>query len=229
MLKLTEADRHRIEAAVAAAESKTSGEIFCVLAKKVGEYRETSVVWAAGAALLLPIAALPFGLTPDRLPLLGGGWRAGEASSVDSAVVGALAAYAALQAVIFAVALAVFSIPPIRRFLTPRSLKRERTRKRALEQFLAKAVHLDPGRTGILIFASEAERQVEIVADEAIHLQAGEEHWEGAVEVLTQKIKEGRPADGFVEAVERCGHVLARHFPASGPSPDAIPNRIIEI
>ncbi len=229
MLKLTEQDRARIEAAVDDAEAKTSGEIFCVMAKKVGEYRETSVAWAAGVALIVPIALVPFGYTPDRLPFLGAGWRIGETSAIDSAVIGALAAYAAVQAVLFAVALAFFSIPPIKRWLTPRTLKRERVRKTALEQFMSTAVHLTPGRTGVLIFAAEAERMVEIVAEQDIHEKAGEEHWEGAVEALTKKIREGRPADGFVEAIERCGHVLAAHFPSSGPNPNEVPNRIVEI
>lgn len=229
MLKLTDQDRRRIEEAVTAAESKTSGEIFCVLAKKVGEYRETSVAWAAGIALILPIALVPFGFTPDELPFLGAGWRIGQTSATDTAVIGALAAYAAVQAVLFTVALLVFSIPAVRRALTPRSLKRERVRKTALEQFMAKAMHLTPGRTGVLIFASEAERMVEIVAEQDIHEKVGEKHWEGAVDVLTQKIGEGRPVDGFLEAIERCGRVLAEHFPSQGPNPNEVPNKLIEI
>jgi putative membrane protein len=229
MLKLSDQDRQRIEKALDAAEAKTTGEIFCVHARSAGRYREIPLGWAAGVALILPIALVPFGFTPDQLPFLGSGWRIGQTSAVDTAVIGALAAYAVLQAALFAVALVVFSIPPIKRALTPRTLKRERVRKTALEQFMATAVHLSPGRTGVLIFAAEAERMVEIVAEQDIHEKAGEEHWEGAVDILTKRIREGRPADGFVEAIERCGHVLAEHFPSSGPNPNEIPNRIVEL
>jgi putative membrane protein len=232
MLKLSDADRTRIAAAITEAETKTSGEIFCVLAKKVGEYREASFAWAAVTALVLPFALIPFGLTADKLPLpfLGaGGWRAAQASAVDADVTTSLLAYAVSQAVLFVVALLVFLLPPVRRFLTPRALKRERVRRAALEQFFSKALHLSEGRTGVLIFASEAEKMVEIVADEDIHEKAGEEEWEGAVALLTKRIGEGRPADGFVEAIGHVGHVLAEHFPASGANPNQIPDSLIEI
>ena len=231
MLKLTDADRQRIADAVSEAESKTSGEIFCVLAKKVGEYREASFAWAAVLALALPFAGVPFGLTPDKLPLpfLGAEWKAAQASAVDGAVTNALIAYALAQAVLFVVLLMIFLLPAVRRFLTPKALKRERVRRAALEQFFSKALHLSEGRTGVLIFASEAERMVEIVADEDIHEKAGEDHWEGAADLLAKGIKAGKVADGYVDAIQHVGHVLAQHFPATGPNPNQLPDRLIEI
>jgi putative membrane protein len=231
MLKLTDADRDRIAAAVAEAETKTSGEIFCVMAKKVGEYREASFAWAAVFALALPFAGVAFGLTPDKLPLpfLGADWKAAQSSGIDGAVTNALIAYALTQAVLFVVLLLFFLLPPVRRFLTPKALKRERVRRAALEQFFAKALHLSEGRTGVLIFASEAERMVEIVADEDIHEKAGEDQWEGAAQRLVAGIKAGKVADGYVDAIKHVGHVLAQHFPANGPNPNQLPDRLIEI
>ena len=44
----------RIAEAITEAESKTSGEIFCVLAHEVSHYREVPLVWAAVAAFVLP-------------------------------------------------------------------------------------------------------------------------------------------------------------------------------
>ncbi|HWE45316.1 MAG TPA: TPM domain-containing protein [Caulobacteraceae bacterium] len=231
MLKLSDADRDRIAAAVTDAESKTSGEIFCVLAKKVGEYREAAFAWAAVFALALPFVGVPFGLTPDKLPLpfLGAEWRAAQASAIDSAVTNALIAYALTQALLFVVLLLIFLLPPVRRVLTPKVLKRERVRRAALEQFFSKALHLSEGRTGVLIFASEAEKMVEIVADEDIHGKAGEDTWEGAADLLVRGIKAGKPADGYVDAIHHVGHVLAQHFPAKGPNPNQLPDRLIEI
>jgi putative membrane protein len=65
MLTMTPEDQARIAEAVAAAEKTTAGEIFCVLAPEVSDYRETPLVWAAAAALILPGAALFAGLRPD--------------------------------------------------------------------------------------------------------------------------------------------------------------------
>jgi putative membrane protein len=229
MIKLSQADHKRIADAVGAAEDKTSGEIFCVLARKVGDYREASFAWAAIVALIVPLALIPFGLTADRLPFIGDGWRAGQASAVDSVATASLISYATAQAILFVLALLVFSIPAVRRAITPRAVKRQRVRRAALEQFFSKALHLSDNRTGVLIFASDAERMVEIVADEDIHELAGEKDWEGAAALLTKGIGDGRAADGFIDAVGHVGHVLATHFPAKGPNPNQLPNHLIEI
>jgi putative membrane protein len=231
MIKLSDADRQRIADAITAAETKTTGEVFCVLAKSCGDYREATFAWSACIALVLPMVLIPFGLTADKLPLpwFGSGWEAGQASAVNMTVTGALMAYAMAQIVVFILALIVFSLPAVRLFVTPKSRKRERVRRAALEQFFAKALHLSEGRTGVLIFASAAERMVEIVADENIHLKAGEEAWEDTAALVTKHMGAGNPADGFVEAIGHVGTVLANHFPSTGPNPNQLPNTLIEL
>ena len=42
-------------------------------------------------------------------------------------------------------------------------------------------------------------------------------------------MKRGRPADGFVRAVELCGDALAEHFPSQGPRANALSDRLREI
>jgi len=51
---LSQNDHNRIAEAITAAESKSSGEIFCVLAHEVSRYREVPLVWASVVALVLP-------------------------------------------------------------------------------------------------------------------------------------------------------------------------------
>lgn len=230
-MKLTRDDHKRISAAIAEAESRTSGEVFCILARRVGDYREASIAWAAAAALLLPPILIPLGLQPDRLPLafLGSGWQAAQSAALDSAVTASLAAYVVVQAIVFVAALLILSIPSVRRVTTPRALKRARVRKAALEQFMAKGLQNTREHTGVLIFAAVAERQVEIIADEGIHGKVDASHWAGAVKAMTGAIAAGRPADGFIAAIESCGKVLAEHFPAGADNPNELPNEVIEI
>ena len=51
---LSDKDRARISAAITEAESKTAGEIFCVLTKNVSRYREVPLLWAAMAGFMVP-------------------------------------------------------------------------------------------------------------------------------------------------------------------------------
>jgi len=49
---ISDADRMRIADAIRAAEARTTGEIFCVLARNAGTYRLMPVAWAAALALV---------------------------------------------------------------------------------------------------------------------------------------------------------------------------------
>ena len=74
-----------------------------------------------------------------------------------------------------------------------------------------------------------AERHAEIVADQGINAKVEQEVWSGAVEAMVSAIRQGRPADGFVAAVERCGAVLAAHFPPGVLNPDELPNKVVQL
>ena len=81
----------------------------------------------------------------------------------------------------------------------------------------------------MLIFASTAERYAEIVADSGINAKVQPEAWLKAIAAMISAIKDGRPGDGFVVAVELCGAELARHFPPGGLNRDELPNKLVEI
>jgi putative membrane protein len=214
---LTEADHDRIRAAIAQAEAKTTGEIFCVVAKESATYRDVVLAWAAGVALAAPPLALALGVRPfEVLDLLQSGWRAsGEARG---AVTLALVAYACVQAVLFALVGGLASIPAVRRRLTPRFVRSQHVHARAMEQF-AHRLHATRASTGILIYASLAERQVEIIADEAIHKKVETGAWDKAVAAALGPIGAGDVAGGMIAAIGVCGQALAEHFPRHGGEP----------
>ena len=70
-----------------------------------------------------------------------------------------------------------------------------------------------------------AEHYARIVADKGIASKVGQADWQEAVNTLTQHLREGRIAAGFVAAIERCGTVLASHAPPAD-SRDELPDRI---
>lgn len=229
VIKLTPQVQSRIGDAIAEAEAKTSGEIFCVLARRVSSYRDISLGWAAAAALLLPLGLIPFGFDPAWIPGMGDGWQAAHLSSTDVVVGQSLAAYALIQSAVFLTAFLVTSIPGVRRFVTPRSVRRARVRRAAMEQFLAHGLHITRERTGVLIFAALADHQVEVVADEGIHSKVDQAIWADAVEALVTGMKRNDPAAGFEAAIGLCGGVLAEHFPPRPDNPNEIKDRLVLI
>ncbi len=211
---LTQDDHRKIAAAIAQAEAQTAGEIYCIVTDEVSKYREVPIAWGAGAALLIPPAAILLGLRPFDLGAFGAGWN--EAPNLGDAVTEALASYAVLQAVLFALVALVTAAPPVRRALTPAFLKRHRVTRIAQTHFLSTGMAQADHRTGVLIFASVKDRRVELLADAAIHAEVGDAAWDAAVAALVRGIRSADPATGFVEAIEICGRALAAHFPADG-------------
>jgi putative membrane protein len=98
-----------------------------------------------------------------------------------------------------------------------------------MRQFFAQGLHHTEKRTGVLIFASVAERYAEIIADAGINAKVMPDAWEGAVADLVAGLKEGRAADGFIAAIEQCGAILAEHFPPGALPRNELPNTLVEI
>jgi len=52
---ISESDKTRIADAIRAAEARTAGEIFCVIARHSSDYWLVPIAWAAAVALLTPL------------------------------------------------------------------------------------------------------------------------------------------------------------------------------
>ena len=224
MLQLTDEDHEKVSAAIAAAEAHTNGEIVAVATPISDAYHDVALHWA-----LIPLFAVlawaawrPTALT-WWYDLLFGGWNS---DPTMSQLLTLLMFFAALK---FTVALLILKYMPLRVALTPGATKERRVRRRAVTIFKAAAERRTVGRTGILIYLSMAERRAEIVADEAILKVTDEHTWGEAMTALIADVREGRPGDGIVAAIERVGAVLAEHFPRSAGDTNEIPDKLIEL
>jgi putative membrane protein len=228
MQTLSPSDLSAIEAAVREAETRTTGEIYCVVAEECSDYGETPLAWAAGVALLAP-ALLLLGGVHVSIPELFSTWSAAQVGeAIERAVRNALIGTIVLQGVLFVVTALIVAIPSVRRTMTPRGLKRDRVRRRAAEQFLAKNLHLTRERTGVLIFVSLGERMAEIIADEGIATHVDSKTWDAAMAALIGGLKRGEPAAGFAAAVRLCADVLAERFPPrAGDNPNELPDAVV--
>lgn len=223
-MQLSEADRQKIAAAIGTAEAKSSGEIVAVASPISDAYHDVALHWALVPlfAVLAWAAWRPSALIwwYDRL---FGGW---SPDPTLSELLTLLMFFAALK---FTIALLILKWMPLRLLLTPGATKHRRVRRRAITIFKAAAEHRTAGRTGVLIYLSIAERRAEIVADEAIHKLTDDHSWGEAMTSLIAEVREGRPADGIVAAIERVGAVLAEHFPRSSDDRNEIPDALIEL
>jgi putative membrane protein len=226
MVEIATADHERIAEAIAQAEMTTAGEIYCVVADEVSDYRETPIAWAAGTALVVPAFALLLGFRPDSLTALFGGWEVGHAAAADATVFSALTTYILLQAAVFVIVALLAAVPPVRRALTPESVKAERVHAAAVQQFVARGMHRTEGGTGVLLFVALTDHRAEVIADEGIYAAAPHQVWDEVVALLIGGIKRGQPGDGFVAAIERTGQILAQHVPPTDANPNERPDEL---
>lgn len=207
---LSPEDRQRVAEAIRIAEAKTSGEIYCVLARRSDDYFYAS-------SLVLTLGMLAASLVAA---LVAHRWW------VDVSPVSLVLA----QAVAFASALLVLRVvPDLRVHLVPPRLRYRRAHDNASRQFLAHNVHATWARTGVLIFVSLAERYAEIVADSAIDEKVDQSTWNDIVARLVEDARGDRLAEGFANAVESVGALLAEHFPPGATNPNELDDHIAEI
>lgn len=223
-MQLTDADREKVSAAIAAAEANSNGEIVAVATPISDPYHDVALHWA-----LIPLFAVLAWAAwrPTALAwwydFLFGGW---QPDPTLSQLLTLLMFFAALK---FTVALLILKWMPLRLALTPGATKHRRVRRRALAIFKSAAERRTTGRTGILIYLSMAERRAEIIGDEAITKVTTPETWGDAMTSLLIEVKEGRVGDGIVAAIERVGAVLTEHFPRTAEDVNEIPDKLIEL
>ena len=205
---VTKSDRHAVVAAIKEAELKTSGEIIVVAAKQSDDYVHVPIHIAAGMALavpfLLPWAARFFPWASVTL------WWV-----------------FAVQLILFIVFALVLSQSWLRYFVTPRRLMRKYAHRNAAIQFLAVNAHGTGGRTGVLIFVSQLERYVEIVADTAIAAKVSHADWQHIIDQMLPLLKAEKLTEALVLGVQHSGEKLAKHFPPSAKNPNELPDHFI--
>lgn len=186
-------EREQIAAAVKAAEQHTSGEIVPFIVAHCDEYEEA--VWRGGAVAAFLVFFGFFCLrvfTTAWLPLGLGAMGAGVALAGGAGM------------------LLVQWVPSLRRLLAGEELMDRRVTGRALEAFVEEEIFATRERTGILIFLSLMEHEVRVLGDAGINARVAQEEWEEVVRRLVEGMRQGRPAQGLVEAIAQCGALLER-------------------
>ncbi|MFZ5931946.1 MAG: TPM domain-containing protein [Pseudomonadota bacterium] len=205
MRKLSPEERDRIEAAVAAAEKRTSVEFAVVVAQASDEYAFFPLLWAGVLALL-----------------------SGGAIAIAMPVLSTSLSFA-IQAGVFIAAGLLLQLKYLRPHLAPPATQRAYASRMAQQQFAALVNEQTRGDVGLLLFVSLAERHVEVLADNGIGARIPQSAFQSIIKGFIQDVHRGKIADGFIAAIEGCTLLLQQHFPARPDEPDEIANRVTEI
>lgn len=197
-----QAGAERIAARIAEIERETDAELVTVLAARSDDYTWIPTLWAALVALVVPwlLHWGPWWLDTTELLLV--------------------------QAATFIVLFVALRLPPVLLRVIPRSVREWRASSLARRQFLEQGLHHTAGETGVLIFVSEAEHYVEILADRGIDQHVGHERWQAIVDAFTSRVRAGQTVEGFLECIDACGALLVEHVPATHAK-NELPNHLV--
>lgn len=199
----TDAEKERIRQAVAAAESKTAGEIVPMVVTAAARYTEIE--------LMSLVAGLCAGMVIEWLWSDPWGSIYFQLWPVVGATIGFL----------------LGRVPIVKRMLASRSRITAAVHTLGLASFTEQGLHYTKDHTGILILVSLLEHRVEVLADRGINMKVDQSIWDEIVRIITAGIKAGQACDGFCQAIARCGEILATHFPRQADDKDELSNRLV--
>ena len=208
---LTDDDRSRVAEAVKAAEKLTAGEIVVMIISTSYQYPLADVIGAA--AFALPLALI---LTP-----LTGGWL-----WIGAQNMWLFLGYLTVFFILFQQVIKRTTWLK-RLFISQREIDDE-VEEAAVTQFFDQGLYRTRDETGVLVLISVFERRVWILADRGINAKVPEGQWRDIVAMITDGIRQKRPADAICAAVEKIGDLLETHFPIKPDDTDELKNLIIE-
>ncbi|HNH84466.1 MAG TPA: hypothetical protein PL157_18975 [Acidobacteriota bacterium] len=186
---------------VTEAETLTSAELVVVIQPQSGQYRDVAYLIGSGLAWL----ALAFMMYSDwvfevvYLPF----------ELIGMAVIGGY----------------LSTLTPLRRWLTSSDRRSRQVQAAARAAFVEFEILHTRSRTGVLIYWSVVEQQVEIIADLGVMAAIPREAWKQALaEFQMNKPTRQRMSD-FPEDLLTFGQFLSRYLPATADNPDELPNR----
>lgn len=201
---LDDRERAGLRHALAQAELGTSAELGVVVLERSDDHPQAHAL-AALVGVFVGSALLAGWLPWERPALL-------------------LASQLALAA---AGALLVQWLPEARNwFIAPRRADGA-AREQAVQEFAALELERTQGRTGVLLLVSLLEHRVLVLADRGIAERAEPDAWEGATELVLERVRVGDLAGGLRAGIERLGALLAEHAPRAADDRNERPDHFI--
>ncbi len=201
---LSKEDRRTIESRIEHAEQRSSGEIVVMAVASSYHYPLAALLGALLFSFIIAIAVtLAFGDEHMWFFLAAFGLT-----------------FIALHELTSRVSL-------LKRLFVKASDMKEEVDEAALSAFYRRNITNTRQHTGVLIYISLFERQVRVVADKGVNSHVDSAVWQEVVDAVIAGIKSGRQTEAIASAVDRCGDILAAHFPPIPGHRNELSNAVI--
>lgn len=220
MAKLSKKEKDLISQAVTKAEKNTSGEIAVVVAKQSCDYAIYELTFAVIVGLLFMVLSL-INFTKIDSFIMNMYWT--DSQIITPSVIG----LGTFLVIIIAYFLANLSF--IDRLIIPKSVKEEKVKEKAQLSFMDYGVSKTRDRTGVLIFISNLEKKVLILADTGIAAIYPNSSWQKQVDRIINGIKSNNFAPELEKVIIEIGKVLSENFPIKEDNTNELPNHVREI
>ena len=202
-MKITEADRTKIQQIIKTAEEKTSGEFVPVVLQSSDHYPAAHYRLASICAVITSLLTYKFISFEDPIILI---W-----ATLTGLLSGYLLGY----------------LPWLKMLFTTKEEVQEETYQRALQSFFELGVTNTKRRTGVMIYLSILERKVFIFADAGINQVVPANYWDEQVQTLIASLKEDNFITGLQTVITQIGEKLNTNFPITDDDTNELENRLV--
>lgn len=213
-----DAARQRINAAVAAAESRTSAEIVPVVTGSSGRYDRAEDMAGFFVALVLLVAAWLFF---QRVENAAATWDAPSLRLNLPAIVLILAGGYFIGAILCS------QVGWIRRLFAPRAERATEVELRARQAFFDQRIHHARSSSGLLLYVSLFERRAAVIADETVIEKLGQPAIEALCAQLTTLLHEGDMVAALERTITRAGEQLVAVLPRQADDTNELPDALV--
>jgi putative membrane protein len=200
---VSEQDRQRLSQRIAEVEKHTAGELVTAVYSRSSSYAAHRLVWATALCWLLTAGLDLVCFSVPTFALLGS------------------------QLLLVVGLYFLFGWSPLLRAITPEAVRAKAVSDRVRLLFLHQGITETRDRSGVLIYLSELERRVEILADRGIFEHVGKAAWESLVREITASIRDQKAAEGLLVAIDRIGGELAKRFPRRDDDTNELDNVVV--
>ena len=116
---------------------------------------------------------------------------------------------------------------PLKRiFISPIEME-QKVSQHAYESFMHHNLHLTKNHNGILIFISEFEHKIKIIADHGITSKIGNDIWDNEIHNFIRITKNESLMMALFATIRSTGDILAKHFPSQETTANELENDLI--